>query len=130
MLALDDAKALGAVAEERGHRDAAVLDLGVAEVADGLVVVERPEGHARAAERVPEAGREALGRALREVDELVARRVERRRARDRGGHEGRGGAEGEGEDDLLHVWLWLGLFLIKLWIGDLLNMAHHVALNF
>ena len=30
MLALDDAKALLAVTEERGHRDAAVLDLGVA----------------------------------------------------------------------------------------------------
>ena len=29
VLALDDAKALHAVAEERGHRDAAVLDLGV-----------------------------------------------------------------------------------------------------
>ena len=50
VLALDDAKALHAVAEERSHRDAAVLDLGVTKVADGLVVVER---HARAAERVP-----------------------------------------------------------------------------
>ena len=29
VLALDDVKALHAVAEERGHRDAAVLDLGV-----------------------------------------------------------------------------------------------------
>ena len=46
VLALDDAKALHAVAEERGHRDAIVLDLDVAEVADGLVV-------ARAAELVP-----------------------------------------------------------------------------
>ena len=36
VLALDDAKALNAVAEERGHRDAAVLDLGVAKVAGGL----------------------------------------------------------------------------------------------
>ena len=60
MLALDDAKALDAVAEERGHRDAPVLDLGVTKVADGLVVVERPERHARAAERVPEARVEAL----------------------------------------------------------------------
>ena len=48
MVALDDAKALHAVAEERGHRDAAVLDLGVAKVAGGLVVVERLERHARA----------------------------------------------------------------------------------
>ena len=54
VLALDDANALHAVSEERGHRDAVVLDLDVAEVvADGLVVVERLERHARAAERVP-----------------------------------------------------------------------------
>ena len=31
-----DAVGLDAVANERGHRDAAVLDLGVAEPADGL----------------------------------------------------------------------------------------------
>ena len=53
VLALDDAKALPAVAEERGHRDAVVIDLDVAKVADGLVVVERLERHARAAGRVP-----------------------------------------------------------------------------
>merc|ERR1719253_2447993 len=83
VLALDDVEALHAVAEEAGHGDAAVLDLRVAEVADGLVVVERPERHARAAERVPEAGREAPGRALREVNELIARARRRgRRARD------------------------------------------------
>jgi len=58
VLALDDAKTLHAVAEERGHRDAAVLDLG--EGAGGLLVVERPERHARAADRVPEARFEAL----------------------------------------------------------------------
>ena len=74
VLALDDAKALRAVAEERGHRDAAVLDLGVAKVADGLVVVERPERHALAAERVPETRVKALRRALRDVDQLIARR--------------------------------------------------------
>ena len=34
---------LRVVAEERGHRDTAVLALGVAEVADGLAVVDRPE---------------------------------------------------------------------------------------
>ena len=46
MLALADAKALHAVAEERGHRDAAVLDLlGVAKVADGLAdMPEQPSG--------------------------------------------------------------------------------------
>ena len=45
-LALADAKALHAVAEERGHRDAAVLDLlGVAKVADGLAdMPEQPSG--------------------------------------------------------------------------------------
>ena len=54
VLALDDAKALRAIAEERrGHRDAVVLDLDVAKVADGLVVVERLERHSRAAERAP-----------------------------------------------------------------------------
>ena len=53
VLALGDVKALHAVAEERGHRDAVVLDLDVAEaVADGLVVIELLERHARAAERV------------------------------------------------------------------------------
>ena len=35
--------------------DAAVLDLSVAKVADGLLVGEGPERHAGAAERVPEA---------------------------------------------------------------------------
>ena len=34
---------LRVVAEGRGHRDTAVLALGVAEVADGLAVVDRPE---------------------------------------------------------------------------------------
>ena len=54
VLALDDASALHAVSEERGHRGAVVLDLDVAEVvADGLVVVERLERHARAAELIP-----------------------------------------------------------------------------
>ena len=45
---LGDVKALAvcAVAEERGHRDTAVLlDLGVAEVAGGLVFAERPDDH-------------------------------------------------------------------------------------
>ena len=45
---LDDAKALAVcvVAEERGHRDiAALLDLGVAEVAGCLAFAERPDDH-------------------------------------------------------------------------------------
>ena len=74
VLALDDAKALHAVAEERGHRDADVVDLDVAEVADGLVVVERLERHARAAELAPISPVTALRRALREVAQLIARR--------------------------------------------------------
>ena len=37
--------------------NAAVLDLSVAKVADGLLVGEGPERHAGAAERVPEAWR-------------------------------------------------------------------------
>ena len=68
MLALDDVKALHAVAEECGHRDAAVLDLGVAKGPDGLVVVERPERHARAADRAQKPG-------LRPSDEPSARSI-------------------------------------------------------
>ena len=56
VLALDDAKALHAVEEECGHRDVAVHVLGVAKVADGLVVVERPERHVRAADRARSPG--------------------------------------------------------------------------
>ena len=73
MLALDDAKALHAVAEECGHRGAVVLDLDVAEVAGGLVVVERLERHARAAELVPEA-------RLRPFNEPCARSLSSSRA--------------------------------------------------
>lgn len=40
--------------------NAAVLDLSVAKVADGLLVGEGPERHAGAAERVPEAWRGKL----------------------------------------------------------------------
>ena len=56
VLALDDAKALHAVEEECGHRDVAVHGLGVAKVADGLVVVERAERHVRAADRARSPG--------------------------------------------------------------------------
>ena len=44
VLARHDRKRLHDEAEERGHGDAAVLDLGVAEVADRRLVAEAPEG--------------------------------------------------------------------------------------
>ena len=44
-----------AVADEAGHGDAAVLDLGLAEEADGLLVRRVPELGVREAERVVEA---------------------------------------------------------------------------
>ena len=49
--------------------NAAVLDLSVAKVADGLLVGEGPERHAGAAERVPEAWRGKL-RVCRQEDEV------------------------------------------------------------
>jgi hypothetical protein len=56
VLARHDRKALNNEAEERGHGDAAVLDLGVAQVADGGLVAEAPEVALRnQVEGVPEA---------------------------------------------------------------------------
>ena len=49
--------------------NAAVLDLSVAKVADGLLVGEGPERHAGAAERVPEAWRGKL-RVCPQEDEV------------------------------------------------------------
>ena len=49
--------------------NAAVLDLSVAKVADGLLVGEGPERHAGAAERVPEAWRGKLW-VCRQEDEV------------------------------------------------------------
>ena len=43
------------VADEAGHRDAAVLDLGVAQPADGVLVASSPEIGVGEAERVVEA---------------------------------------------------------------------------
>ena len=43
------------VADEAGHRDAAVLDLGVAQPADGVLVASAPEIGVGEAERVVEA---------------------------------------------------------------------------
>ena len=49
--------------------NAAVLDLSVAKVADGLLVGEGPERHAGAAERVPEAWRGKM-RVCQNEDEV------------------------------------------------------------
>merc|ERR1719409_1449611 len=51
----DELRRAGHVAEERGHRNAAVLDLRVAEVADRALVAEAPEVRVQGAEGVPEA---------------------------------------------------------------------------
>mmetsp|Transcript_5646 Transcript_5646/g.35049 ORF Transcript_5646/g.35049 Transcript_5646/m.35049 type:complete len:287 (-) Transcript_5646:27-887(-) len=104
--ALDGVKRLHAEAEERGHGDAAVLDLGVAKVADGLLVREGPERHLGAAKRVPEAEAGAEGVAVRlgELSELLlgghgeGRGLGGARG-DRGAHEGRSRPEGEGENN-------------------------------
>ena len=56
------------VADEAGHRDAAVLDLGVAQPADRRRVALVPEVRLREVERVPEAHGELL--LLGEADEV------------------------------------------------------------
>ena len=86
--ARDELRRAREVAEEGGHGDAAVLDLGVAEVADGALVAEAPEVGVEGAERVP-AMRRAVGRRSR-----AARRgggTGTDRARPRAGRGGRGG---------------------------------------
>ena len=68
VLARHDGEALHDEAEERGHGDAAVFDLGVAEVADRRLVAEAPEvALGDEVEGVPEAcagdaGRRAVAR--------------------------------------------------------------------
>ena len=52
-----------AEADKGGHRHAAVLDLGVAEPADGRVVALRPEVLVGQLERVPEAHRDLRQRS-------------------------------------------------------------------
>ena len=101
--ARDELRRAGHVAEERGHRNAAVLDLRVAEVADRALVAEAPEVAVGEAERVPEAHRLAERVRVRHGERLELRlRVERRRRLRRDGRDVRRGAgEREGGDDLL-----------------------------
>ena len=77
VLARHDGEALDDEAEERGHGDAAVLDLGVAQVADGRLVAEAPEvALGDEVEGVPEACAGDAGR--RAVAASLARRPLRR----------------------------------------------------
>jgi len=100
--ARDEVRRLRQVAEEAGHGDAAVLDLGVAEVADGALGAEAPEVEVQGAKRIPEAddGVELLG----QVREVVLRLLDLdRRARLRGRDEGSGRSEeSEREDGGFH----------------------------
>ena len=98
------------VANEAGHGDAAVLDLGVAQPADGRLLADAPvarDVHAdderlvREAQRVVEARR--AGQRVLQIDEVLLRLLHGHGGGlRRGGDEGVGGAEREGDDELLH----------------------------
>mmetsp|Transcript_27286 Transcript_27286/g.109285 ORF Transcript_27286/g.109285 Transcript_27286/m.109285 type:complete len:295 (+) Transcript_27286:163-1047(+) len=102
--ARDEVGRLDEVAEEARHRDAAVLDLGVAQVADRALVAEAPEVEVEAAEGVPEADDRVELRG--ELGEVLLRLLHRdHTAADRGVRdERRRGAEAqsEGEGGLGH----------------------------
>ena len=89
------------VADEAGHRDAAVLDLGVAQPADGVLVAAAPEVRVGEAEGVVEADhrvqldREGLEVRLGLLD-LDGRAGRRRRDERRGDREA-----GESDGELL-----------------------------
>ena len=97
----DDAVRVHAEADEAGHRDAAVLQLGVAQPADRALRAEVEEVEVGEAERVPEAeAREAslvleLGEVLHGLHDRRDR-ARGRRARQRHGREADGGV-GESE---------------------------------
>jgi len=98
-------------AEERGHGDAAVLNLGVAEVADRRLVAEAPEvALGDEVEGVPEADgpAEEVGVRLGEGLHLLLAVQGRARGRRHGRDERRGAAEREGGDDLLHRFRFCG----------------------
>merc|ERR1711998_92867 len=110
VLALDDVKGLNAEAEESSHGNTAVLDLSVAEVADGLLVGESPEGHLGAAKRIPEAdaSAESITVGLSESSKLVlGGHLDGRSGASlrghRGAHESGSSAEGESEDNSTHL---------------------------
>ena len=111
VLAGHDRERLHDEAEERGHGDAAVLDLGVAEVADGGLVAEAPEvALGDEVEGVPEADRpaEEVGVRLGEGHHLLLAVEGRARGRRHRGDERRGAREREGGDDLLHRFRFCG----------------------
>mmetsp|Transcript_19654 Transcript_19654/g.35512 ORF Transcript_19654/g.35512 Transcript_19654/m.35512 type:complete len:267 (-) Transcript_19654:17-817(-) len=88
------------VADKRSHRNTAVLDLGVAQVANGAVLAQAPEVDLSNAERIPEARGERVGVGLGKGDQVVLGGGELHRGLGRGlRREGRGGAEGKGEDN-------------------------------
>ena len=95
------------VADEAGHRDAAVLDLGVAQPADGVLVASSPEIGVGEAERVVEADdrveldgeRLKVGLGLLDLDRGAGGR---RRDERRGDREA-----GESDGELLRGALWV-----------------------
>ena len=112
VLAGNEGRAARDEAEERGHGDAAVLDLRVPEPADvrldGVDAVLGEDRGAREVERVPVAGR-AGHRVLERLEvRLRLRHLRLRRGRRDGRHEGGGRreAEGEGELHLLRAGGW------------------------
>ena len=88
------------VADEAGHRDAAVLDLGVAQPADGVLVAAAPEVRVGEAEGVVETDDRVkldgkslkVGLGLLDLDRGAGRRR---------GHEGRGQGQGSAGGDKL-----------------------------
>ena len=105
VLAGHDRRAVRDEAEEAGHGDAAVLDLGVAQPADGGLLALRPpvEGHRREVQRVEVVVRRAGQRLLERLE--VAERLlhDRRRRGRRRADERRGGRERERDDEGLRV---------------------------
>ena len=100
------------VADEAGHRDAAVLDLGVAQPADGVLVAAAPEVRVGEAEGVVETDdrveldgeRLKVGLGLLDLDGRAGRRRGDERRGDR--------KAGEGDGELLRG-TWKVSFLVR-----------------
>ena len=105
VLAAHDGRAVGDEAEEAGHGDAAVLDLGVAQPADGGLLALRPpvEGHRREVQRVEVVVRRAGQRLLERLEVAQGLLHDRRRRGRRRADERRGGRERERDDEGLRV---------------------------